>query len=113
MAIEFSNAISTPAIVYNRIFMNSLKITQLGENRNDVPPKYSLTIEYTIYGIDNKQKRYFLPKVHIINIDDYLNIAMQKAQVGDMDLLVAMQAIEAAIAKILEDQESLDTIIVS
>ena len=107
MAIEITNAKSVPAITYNRIFMNSLKITQLGENNNNASPKYTLTIEYSLYGIDDDNIRYFLPKVRIINIPDYLSVAMQKAQTGDMDLIVAMQAIEAAIAKILEDQEEL------
>ena len=106
MAIEITNKTSAPAIDYNKVFLNNLKITQLGETRDNVAPRYSLSLEYTIYGV-HEDKRYFLPKVHFITLDDYIKVASIKAQEGDPDLLIAMQAIEIAVAKILEDQTDL------
>lgn len=109
MGIKISNAVSIPAIIYNKIFMNSLKIVQAKEINDKTLPKYSLVLEFGIYGTDEENIRHFLPKTRIISIDDYLSVATEKAKLGDMDLIIAMQAIEKAIATILEDQENLGT----
>lgn len=113
MGIKISNAEETPAVVYDRIFLNNLRITQRSESDNSAMPFYSLTMEYTTYGVDENNNRYFQPKTKIIQIDDYLAAALAKAQMhGDMDLLVAMQAIEKAVANIIEDQTDLGTAVV-
>ena len=107
MAIEFTNTKSIPAIVYNKIFVRNIKVVQVSENRDDEPPNFSLHMEYSVYGVDNNNNRHFLPKVHVIKIEDYLQLATAKAQAGDMDLMVALQAMQTAAAKILEDQTDL------
>lgn len=107
MGIKITKTESIPAIIYDRIFVKHLKIVQLSENHDDEPPKYSLIMEYTIYGVDDNNNRHFLPKVHVISIDDYVKLATLKAQAGDNDLIIAMTAMQTAIAKVLEDQEDL------
>lgn len=110
MGIQITNTDSTPAVVYDKVFLNNLRITQRSESDNNAMPYYNLTIEYTTYGVDQNNKRYFQPKTKIIQIDDYLAKALAKAQMhGDMDLLNALGAIEIALANIIEDQTDLGT----
>lgn len=93
--------------------MKSLKIIQRSESSNTALPYYDLIIEYTAYGVDSNNTRHFQPRTQVIQIQDYLTTALAKAQTsGDMDLLNAMQAIEIALANIIQDQTDLGTTVV-
>jgi hypothetical protein len=107
MAIEITNVESKPSVVYNRVLLNSLKIDQKPILEDDTPAYYKLRIEYTVYGVDENGQRQYKPKINVIHLDDVGAHAMEKAMQGDLDLAQAMAAIEAAFAKIVEDQTSL------
>jgi len=111
MAVKIHNPDSLPAIVYDRVFMNNLSISQTNLELDNTDPIYSLVLEYTVFGVDQETKRrYYKPKRRIINIDNYLSVALAKAKTtGDMDLLIAIEAIENAVAKIIDDQTELVT----
>lgn len=101
MAIQVDTYEEAPAIKYDKFFMRSLKINQtLNEEDNSV---FKLEVEYQMYGLVDG-KKYFKPGVDIITINDYGALAMTKAQLGDMDYVDAMNAIEQSLAKIYAEQ---------
>jgi len=104
MAIEISKPGIVPRLVYDRVHMQNLQIEQRLAIDNLAAPVYELTIEYRLYAIDENNKRHYDNKVKIINIEDYLSEALEKAQKGKPELLNAMQAIEKALALILESK---------
>ncbi len=113
MAIEISNKLEQPSLVYDKVFMQSLEISQRSQMDDNIPAHYTLKVAYTIYAVDGTGQRHFLPRTRHVIIEDYGALAMQKAMQGDMDLAQAMMAIEMALAKILEDQTDLGTATVS
>ena len=109
MAIKIENAPESPALIYDRIFLNILKIEQEQDIVDANMPVYNLTVEYRLYAVDLNGIRHYQPKVSILVIKNYMASAIAKAQTGDMDLLNAMGAIEIALAEIIKDQTDLGT----
>lgn len=104
MAIEISNVEQTPKLDFNRILLADLHLTQRLVKKDDYPPYYVLTIEVRKYAVDGEGNRHYKSTTDTITIEDYATVAMTKAMNGDMDLANAASAIEAALAKILQDQ---------
>lgn len=102
MGIEVSNAESQPAIVYNKVFMESLTISQKTYLDDAQPPSYSLAVIYRMYGVDGDGIRHYKLKNRTVTIDDVIAEAMTQAAGGDMSLANAMGGIEIALAAILE-----------
>lgn len=109
MAIQITNAKSYPALVYNKVHLKELKILQPCREAEVPVPNYDLFITYVTYAVDEEGNRYYQSDLKSITIKDYAALALEKAQAGDTDLFVAMQAIEAALASIIEDQTDLGT----
>lgn len=107
MAIKITNATVSPQLVYDRFFMENLTMTQRMDGDNSANPYYEVRISYRIYAVDEEGVRHFKPKLNIITIEDYYSVAMTKALQGDTGLAGAMQAIEAALTAIIEDQTDL------
>lgn len=104
MAIKISNPQTEPELVYENFFMDEIRITQTPKEDHAGISDFTLVVIYRLYAVDSQGKRHYRPVIKHISIDDYLTLAMQKAQAGDPDLLNAMQSIETALAKIIEDQ---------
>ena len=104
MTIQVENAVSQPELIFNRVFMRDLHITQAMNNDNEARPFYVLTVEVFMYAVDGEGRRHFQNKSNTLKITDYDAVARVKALAGDMDLANAGAAIETALGKILEDQ---------
>jgi hypothetical protein len=104
MAIEISNAEHAPELNFNRILLADLHLTQRLVPKDSSPPYYILTIEIRKYAVDADGNRHYKSTTDTLTIEDYATVAMKKAMDGDMDLVNAAAAIEAALAKILQDQ---------
>ena len=104
MAIQVDNADSVPALVYDRVLMQNLQITQKLAPVDNVRAYYTLSVELRMYAVDGEGNRHYGPKVDSILIEDYLAKATEKAMAGDMDLAMAAEAIENALVKIMVDQ---------
>ena len=107
MAIEITKPTVVPERTYDKVYMQRLQIDQKMTPDNRATPYYTLQIEYRTYAVDEGDKRHYDGKVHIITIEDYVSEAMEKAGKGEMDLIVAMQSIEKALALIIEDKTDL------
>lgn len=107
MAIQISNSEQQPALSYNLVFMHSMSIEQRMDPVDTITPKYTMRVEYRLYAVDGEGRRHYRPKTNTIVIDDYIPLAMQKAAIGNFDLVGAMQAIEHALADIIQDQTAL------
>ena len=105
MAIEITQGEESPHLVYNRILLCDLNLTQKLIEQDDYPPYYILKIEIRKYAVDENGRRHYKPTTDTLFIEDYHTVAMTKAMAGDMDLANAAGAIEAALAKILADQK--------
>lgn len=104
MAIIIKDTESLPALVYDRIFLDSLEIQQEKETNNGVQPLYKVKVSYRIYAVGEENKRYFKPGLYTIYLPDYVTKAMEKAARGDMDMLTVMQSIQQALALLIEDE---------
>ena len=104
MAIILKDKETSPAIIYDRIFLDDLRIRQAMDTSNSNPSKYKVEVFYRIYAVDAEDIRHFKPGIYNIYLPDYLEKAMQKASRGDMDMLEVMRAIEQALAALIEDQ---------
>jgi hypothetical protein len=104
MAIQLTNSLSQPALVYNNFFLERLELTQKLDTNNHAPPYYVLRVQYRLFAIDPEDTRHFQNKSNVIEITDYAAEAYKKALQGNMDLANASSAIEQALAKIIEDQ---------
>lgn len=109
MSIKITNTKSEPALTFDGFFLCSLKLDQEPVVDNEANPQYTLRIQYRTYAVDDTDTRHYSSNVKHIEIQDYYTEAIKKAMVGDMDLVGAMQAIERALAKIIEDQTDLGT----
>jgi len=104
MAIQIDNADTTPALVYDRVLMQNLQITQKLAPTDAVQAHYILTVDLRMYAVDEEGNRHYGPKTDRIEIVDYLAKAIEKAMQGDMDLAMAAEAIENALVQIVKDQ---------
>jgi len=104
MAIEIDNAEAMPALVFNKVMMQGLEIRQKLIDDDSGTPHYTLDVELRMYAVDGEGQRHYARKTNLIHIVDYLALAAQKAQQGDMDLLQAAEAIENALVQIIADQ---------
>ena len=103
MGVEVTNYKSVPALDYKYFFMENMEIIQTKKyNVNDLP-KFSLKIIYRMYAIDLNGTIHFADKNNTINIDDYMELAIVKAQAQDTDLLETSVVLEHAVAKIAEE----------
>ena len=113
MGIKLAEAEVKPSIKYEYVFMTKLEIEQVIRVKAGQPLLYNVTVEYRLFGLDAEGNRHFQSETKEIHLKDYLLIAMQKAQQGDLDMIVAMQSIEKAIASIIEDQTGVSAEVVS
>lgn len=104
MAIKIENSQSQPALTYNNFFLEKLELTQRLDTDNHANPYYTLRVHYRLFATDPEDTRHFQIKSNVIEINDYAAVAYAKALQGNMDLANASAAIEAALAKIIEDQ---------
>ncbi len=102
MGIEITGADVVPELAYNRVFMESLDITQHPQVVEGEHPRYDLRVGYRLYAIDPDGKRHYAPKVHSLDVPDFLNLAQERAVSGKPALLQAIGAIQIAMAELLE-----------
>lgn len=104
MGIKIANPEEMPALVFDKVHMHELIISQPYFIDNNKQPEYNLSIAYKLFAVDNENNRYYSKKPVYINIQDYLAEAYKLAMQGDVRLAQAMAAIEQALAVILEQQ---------
>lgn len=91
MGIQIANADSMPAVTYNKIHMTKLEISQPQFTDDGQVPKYQVNIYYRHYGVTDGVRYYKNEELKAVGIEDFLALAMTKAQAGDTDLLAALQ----------------------
>jgi len=102
-----------PAVTFDRIHMTRMEILQPCVS-DDVPPAvYHVQIQYREYGVDAANVRHYKTGEPVtVGITDFYAAAMEKAAVGDMDLINALVAIQAAVAQVITDQTGIGTTVV-
>lgn len=114
MAIIRSSPDSQPAVVFDHIHMTRLEIIQPCNTDNTAAPLYQVRIHYREYGVDLSGVRHYKAGEPVeIGLPDYLTAAMAKAAAGDMDLVNALTAIQAAVAQVITDQTGVATTVVA
>lgn len=97
MAIKITTFDTLPALAYDNVHVSELRISLSEETTS----KTAVSITYKLYALDAEGQKNFQKSQHVIRIEDYEQMAIAAAQGGDIGLVTAMQAIEAAVAKIL------------
>lgn len=109
---KLSNTESVEALTYDRVWMDSLKIMQ-GEITNDAQsPKYEVEVTYRMYALDSSGNMHFRNAPTSIKLTDFYAIAITNAGNGDMIYANGLGAVEAVIAKMIEDQQGINTQVV-
>ncbi len=101
MGIQVQSNVTQPSVVFDKVFLRNLTIEQTEFEKDSLTPHYKIYIEYRLYGV-MEDTRYYHSDIREIEINDFIAEAMRKAQIGDMVLISALPAIEAAIAKLVE-----------
>ena len=103
MGVQVENGLTLPALEYDRVHLESLKIYQPLLDNDNAQALYSLKITYRLYTVDPETKTRYYDNTNICRVDipDVLAAAGIKAQQGDMSLFMALGAIEQALAQIL------------
>lgn len=104
MAIIISTTPREEALVYNRIFMTSISISQRVDNDSTKDPYYDLNLKYKIYATNSKGVRFFGATVYNIDVPDYFSAATAQALLGNMEMASAIKSIESVIAKLIQDR---------
>jgi hypothetical protein len=108
MGIETTIVKKQPEITFNRVFLVGLEINQPITFNDSLQPRYDVMIQYRLYGVDPSGMRHFDGEIHEIQVTDFLTSAIMAAQTGDMDRLIAMQAIERAVASIISEEHNIE-----
>lgn len=109
MGIQIGQGETQPAVVYDRVHVTNMMITQPVFDDHTQTPKYSIEVYFRLFGLAGDVRYYEKRDVRSVVIDDYIPHAMVEAQAGDMRLINALGGIEQAVAAILEDQLGWDT----
>lgn len=104
MTITISTTPREEALVYNRIFMTSISISQRIDNDSTKDPYYDLNLKYKIFATNSRGTRFFGPTVYSIDVPDYFSAATAQALLGNMEMGLAIKAIEKVIAKLIQDR---------
>lgn len=100
MGIQIGASVTQPLVTFDKVFLQHLSIDQYVATDDAPPPKYRVSIEYRLYGVVNGV-RHFHPDVREMEVADFVIKAMAQAGKGDMTLIQALPAIEAAVAALI------------
>lgn len=109
MGVEFEKYTTVPQLEYKYFFMERMEVIQDKIYSSYSYPKFSMHITYRMYAIDDTGLWHYENKINTIIIDDYMEIAMIKAQQQDTDLLETAAVIEYVVAKIAEETTDMGT----
>lgn len=110
MAIQVSNPKQIPAVTYDKIHLMGLTINQPTMEDATLQPMYDVRISYMFYGVVGSVNYYDTKSgLKHISISDYLGEAIAQSELGDMDMLNALQSIESAVASIITDKDGIQS----
>ena len=112
MGIAIATAKSLPAVTYDKIHLTRLEIVQPVFDDDAAAPVYQVRVCYRHFGVADGLRYYANEDVQVVALPDFLASAMADAAQGDMTLVGALQAIEAAVAAIIADQTGVATSVV-
>lgn len=100
MGILVSSPCSQPEVVFDRVHLVRLEISQPIVFDDSLRPVFRVQIEYRLYGVADGRRHYHSETREIL-IEDYLSAAAAAMSAGDLVMYGAMQSIEAAVATII------------
>jgi len=98
MPILISEYVTKPQVAINEVHLVQLRINLTEEQDS----KAKVQLVYKLFGRDGDGVKHFAPEQRVIDIDDAYAQAMTSAMQGDMVLAGALQAIEAAVAALIQ-----------
>ncbi|MCU0963551.1 MAG: hypothetical protein MUF08_00505 [Burkholderiaceae bacterium] len=102
MPITVAAGPTMPAITYNEVHVNELRIV-ISEEQNS---KAHVRLVYKLLGRDGEAQKHYDKAQHVVVIEDAFAEAEVKAAEGNFALAQALVGIEVAIAAILTEQGS-------
>lgn len=100
MAIEVTNFTAQEPLDFKFTQLVELKVKQVQRKTIDAPAKFSIEYVYKMFAVDTLGNIHYQPQTRTIIVDDYIALAMQRAQIGDLDLFNTLEAIEKTLATI-------------
>lgn len=103
-----TGAKAVPAVVYDRVHVTNLMITQPVFEDDSQIPGYTIEVHYRLYGVVGEVRYYSSDPVQVIHLPNFIAIAMAAAEEGDASLLTALSSLETAVASILKQQTGME-----
>jgi len=104
MTIKVDIPNSPESLVYDHIFMDDIVISQKEQRVSILDPKYTVTINYRVYALDQSGNRHYDRNKKSVSSVDYLQDAKGKNSLGDSTMLDALVAIEKVISLLITDK---------
>lgn len=108
MGIRLGNGPERPALSYDQVYLTKLEIEQFLSTDDTQYPKYSVRIEYRLFGVC-ENVRYFHGETCEAWLPDFVAKAQELAATGDMSFFVALQSIERVVASIIQHDRNSQT----
>ena len=114
MAIKkLSDIESIEALVYDRVFMDEMKIKQRFIDDNNQDPLYDVSVTYRMYAVGSDDKLYYKNKTNTMIIEDFYGRALQLLnEQGDAAFLQAMGTIQGVVAYMIALERGIQTEVV-
>lgn len=100
MAIEVTSFVAQEPLDFKFTQLVELKVKQVQRKTTETAAKFSVEYVYKMFAVDSAGVIHYQPQTRTILVDDYIALAMQRAQVGDLDLFNTLEAIEKTLATI-------------
>lgn len=108
MGIRLGNGPEKPALVYDQVYLTKLEIEQFITTDDTQYPRYSVRIEYRLFGV-HENVRHFHPETCEAWLPDFVAKAQELAAKGDMSFFVALQSIESVVASVIQNDRNTST----
>jgi len=112
MGIRLEQATAQPAVVFDRVHLMKMEITQPVFFNDALQPVYSVSVEYRLYGVDSSGTRHYKGETSEITIDDFLSEAIADMNNGDPTMIMALGGIEKAVATIISNDTNIGSSVV-
>ena len=100
MAIVVTDYNSQEPLDYNHSNLVELRVTQLPKKKSADHTVFRMTYVYNMLAVDSSGSHYYSPEQYTIDIPDYIGKALERAKLGDSDLLDTLGSIEKTLATI-------------
>jgi hypothetical protein len=112
MGIKINSGLVQPEILFDKVHVINLEITQPIFTNNALFPVYRVFIQYRLYGVGSENTRHYHHDIKEIEIPNFIPKAMKIMELGNPLLINTLGILESAIAFIIANEEQINAEVV-